>query len=90
MNLTQKLINNTKIMDRQKLIHQLFIGKVADVLGMEKTTELLKEAKEAFAIPNVVQQSKQFKCDNGCDWYSVGHQLNGHQQCRTCGKQKAF
>ena len=27
-------------MDRQKLIHQLFIGKVADVLGMEKTTEL--------------------------------------------------
>lgn len=40
-------------MDRQKLIHQLFIGKVADVLGMEKTTELLKEAKEAFAIPVV-------------------------------------
>ncbi len=35
-------------MDRQKLIHQLFIGKVADVLGIEKTTELLKEAKEAF------------------------------------------
>ena len=44
-------------MDRQKLIHQLFIGKVADVLGMEKTTELLKEAKEAFAIPNVVSTS---------------------------------
>ena len=40
-------------MDRQKLIHQLFIGKVADVLGMEKTTELLKEAKEAFAITSV-------------------------------------
>lgn len=77
-------------MDIQKLIHQLFIGKVADVLGMEKTTELLREAKEAFAIPSVVQQSEQFKCDNGCDWYSVGHQLNGHQQCRKCGKQKAF
>ena len=46
-------------MDRQKLIHQLFVGKVSDVLGMEKTTELLKEAKESFAIPNVVQQNEQ-------------------------------
>ena len=79
-------------MDRQKLIHQLFIGKVADVLGMEKTTELLKEAKEVFSIPNIVQQSEQvqFKCDKVCDWYSVGHQFNGHQECRTCGKQKEF
>lgn len=41
-------------------------------------------------IPIVVQQSEQFECDNGCNWYSVGHQLNGHQECRTCGKQKAF
>lgn len=45
-------------MDRQKLIHQLFVGKVAEVLGMEKTTELLKEAKEAFSIPSIVQQSE--------------------------------
>ena len=34
--------------------------------------------------------SELLECDNGCDWYSVGHQLNGHQQCRKCGKQKAF
>jgi len=33
-----------EIMDKQKLIHQLFIGKVADVLGVDKTTELLNEA----------------------------------------------
>jgi len=33
---------------KQKLIHQLFIGKVADVLGVDKTTELLNEAKKAF------------------------------------------
>jgi len=47
-------------MDRQKLIHQLFIGKVADVLGIEKTTELLKEAKEAFAIPVVSIELKGY------------------------------
>ena len=41
-------------------------------------------------IHNVVQQSEPLKCDQVCDWYSVGHQLNGHQECRTCGKQKAF
>ena len=37
-------------MDNQKLIYQLFIGKVADVLGVEKTTELLKETKEFVDI----------------------------------------
>ena len=36
-----------------KLVHQLFIGKVIDEIGSERTTELLKEAKEAFAIPIV-------------------------------------
>mgnify|MGYP003627864129 CR=1 FL=1 len=43
-----------------------------------------------LTLTDVVQQSEQFECDNGCDWYSVGHQLNGHQQCRKCGEQKAF
>ncbi len=45
---------------------------------------------EQCNIPNVVQQSEKFKCDQECDWYSVGHQFNGHQECRTCGKQKEF
>lgn len=31
-----------------KLIHQLFVGKVADEIGEEKTYQLLKEAKEAI------------------------------------------
>lgn len=31
-------------MDKQKLINQLFFGKVADILGFDKTTELLKES----------------------------------------------
>ena len=37
-------------MNREKLIHQLFIGKVADILGVEKTSQLLQEAKDAFPI----------------------------------------
>ncbi len=40
-------------MDNLKLVHQLFVGKVVDEIGMDKTTELLKQAKEAFSI-NVV------------------------------------
>jgi hypothetical protein len=31
-------------MDREKLIKQLFVGKVAEIIGTEKTTELLKDA----------------------------------------------
>ena len=31
----------------QKLLHQLFIGKVADRLGFDKTMELLVESKKA-------------------------------------------
>lgn len=39
-------------MDKQKLIKQLFVGKVSDIIGIEKTTELLKEATDAIsAIP---------------------------------------
>lgn len=39
----------SKLTEKQtKLIHQLFIGKVADVLGFDKTLELLKEAKKAI------------------------------------------
>lgn len=67
-------------MDRQKLIHQLFIGKVAEVLGMEKTNELLNEAKEAFAIPNVKQQSEQFYCSSSDD----GQYPRCETQCLGC------
>lgn len=31
-------------MDREKLIKQLFVGKVTEIIGTEKTIELLKEA----------------------------------------------
>ena len=48
-------------MDKQKLIHQLFIGKVADVLGVDKTTELLNEAKKAFDTDDVVDESERLK-----------------------------
>jgi hypothetical protein len=50
----------------------------------------LEEVVKNCSIHNVVQQSEPLKCDQVCDWERVGHQLNGHQECRTCGKQKAF
>ncbi len=51
--------------------------------------KLRSEIKQLI-LTDVLQKSEQFECDNGCNWYRVGHQLNGHQECRTCGKQKAF
>lgn len=33
---------------KDKLVHQLFIGKVCDAIGNEKTIQLLKEANETI------------------------------------------
>lgn len=41
------LMNQAKSMDvKQKLEKQLFIGKVCEIIGFDKTLELLKESKE--------------------------------------------
>ncbi len=34
--------------NREKLVKQLFVGKVSEILGFDKTLELLKEAKSAY------------------------------------------
>lgn len=67
-------------MENLKLVHQLFIGKVVDEIGIERTTELLEEAKEAFAIP-VVNNCKH-------SYVMIGHQFNAHYECTKCGHQK--
>lgn len=33
---------------REKLVNQLFIGKVSEIIGFDETTDLLKEARNAF------------------------------------------
>ena len=38
-------------MKNERLMYQLFIGKVSEVIGVEKTMQLLKEAKDAFNKP---------------------------------------
>jgi hypothetical protein len=43
-------------MDREKLIKQLFVGKVTEIIGTEKTTELLKEA--TIAIDEMLKSRK--------------------------------
>jgi|688.fasta_scaffold938990_1 hypothetical protein len=37
-----------KMETKNKLERQLFIGKVSEIIGFEKTVELLKEAKQAI------------------------------------------
>lgn len=44
-----KLIPKAKEMEKiEKLKRQLFIGKVQEIIGFEKTIELLKECNETF------------------------------------------
>lgn len=45
-------------MDKQKLIHQLFIGKVTDVIGVRKTIKLLKEATDEIMLSNLKTDGK--------------------------------
>ena len=33
---------------QEKLIRQLFVGKVSEIIGFDKTVDLLKEANDAF------------------------------------------
>jgi hypothetical protein len=42
-------INKAKEMDKkEKLTRQLFIGKVVEIIGFEKTLELLKESEKTM------------------------------------------
>jgi len=45
---TQSLQKENEEMKQKKLVFQLFIGKVSDVIGFDKTTELLRESHDAF------------------------------------------
>jgi hypothetical protein len=44
-----KLVEQAKEMEKkEKLKHQLFIGKVSDIIGFDKTLELLKECNNTI------------------------------------------
>lgn len=45
----QEIFDQAKEMEKiEKLKRQLFIGKVQEIIGFEKTIELLKECNETF------------------------------------------
>ena len=55
-------------MDRQKLIHQLFIGKVADFLGVKKQQNCLKRQKKHLLypmLPHVLMLIKKYLKNTG-------------------------
>lgn len=62
-------------MDKDKLIHQLFIGKVSEVIGFDKTTELLKESIEA--INETYQKNEQTESSSPAqsmfDWMKLSN-----------------
>jgi hypothetical protein len=48
-NILNDIIEQAKEMDRkEKIKHQLFIGKVSEIIGFEKTVQLLRECNETF------------------------------------------
>ena len=75
-------------MDKQKLIHQLFIGKVAEFIGQEKAIELLKEAKHAIESiePQLtLADASASACEH--PFASVMSKCNGEiNHCLKCGK----
>jgi len=74
-------------MDKQKLIHQLFIGKVTEILGNEKTTELLREAK--IAIESVEPQLKQPAIKSVC--VDCKDEFEAQmERCCVCENNKEF
>jgi hypothetical protein len=44
-----KIYEALKMEKKEKLEKQLFIGKVSEIIGFNKTVELLKESKEQIA-----------------------------------------
>jgi len=40
------ILQNMK--NREKLVKQLFVGKVSEIIGFDKTVQFLKEANDAF------------------------------------------
>lgn len=45
----KQVINEARAIEmNEKLKRQLFIGKVSEIIGIDKTTELLKESNELF------------------------------------------
>jgi len=54
--------------NKDKLIHQLFIGLVSEALGFDKTNELLKEAYEAFKDYEV---TKPIITDNNKEYFDL-------------------
>lgn len=70
-------------MDKQKLMHQLFIGKVAEIIGHEKTVELLREAKTAIdAIEPHLPLADVSRCDHNA-MQPIG--TTDYMKCLKCG-----
>ena len=46
IDLSEFVIKAKEMEKKEKLKHQLFIGKVAEIFGFDKTLELLKECKK--------------------------------------------
>ena len=61
-------------MNKEKLIHQLFLGKICDELGYDKTLSILRECNEAFGVKTehktfyrAVSTKADEKCTNQCE-----------------------
>ena len=62
-----------KMKNREKLVKQLFVGKVSEILGFDKTLALLKEANDAFP-----------KCEHNEEKDPIGHFAQRFATCGSC------
>lgn len=70
-------------MNNDKLIKELFVGKVAEILGFEKTTELLKESADAINRTNL-RGNEQLHCPSckSADLKTAIH--TEYKECNKC------
>ena len=75
---------------KEKLIHELFVGKVADEIGFKRTLELLTESKQAFKHSVEVNVNNSDLIDViythcTCTIPSLNYG-GGKKECNKCGK----
>jgi len=61
-------------MNHKELVYQLFIGKVSDIIGLDKASELFEESKAALSYSD----------DNYCSCMSCEKKLRKHQAIILC------
>ncbi len=72
-------------LERDKMIHHLFIGKVCEKLGFDKTLELLKES--TAVVDEMLGLRKADVSGSVCNNFEQDDTYRAAMICKNCGKE---